>query len=246
MPKINNSNVTIYLTPNCKITKSALKIGETHAGFDMKGFDLAGKTGVKNRSYYTEGLLACTGGIFIGKLLNMFHENSSIYKDAEGTKYKIFEEISKKIIGVANNTKENIQAFLFGGWGYGSNKNTAEVEKSHNLFNNIALCIEEKIPEKEGVEIPLTTIWGKLDSSKPDKVYVRDNTIVLENDIFRELFKNNTQLKSKQELIDFLEEHYEEVQIPDNVNIIAKATYEPTNNIFEINKLKKANLNFIV
>lgn len=246
MPKINNSSVTLYLTPNCKITKSALKIGETHAGFDMKGFDLVGQTGVRNRSYYTEGLLACTGGIFIGKLLNMFHENSSIYQDAEGSKYKIFEEISKKITDVANNTKENIQAFLFGGWGYGSNKNAAEVEKSHNLFNNIALCVEDKIPETEGIKIPLTTIWGKFDSSKPDKVYVRDNTIVLENDVFRNLFKNNNQPKSKQELIDFLEEHYEEVQIPDDVNIIAKESYEPTNNIFENNRLRKEKLNVLI
>jgi len=38
---------------------------------------------------------------------------------------------------------------LFGGWGYGSNKNLNEVEISHNLFNNTAFCIEDVLPETE-------------------------------------------------------------------------------------------------
>ena len=237
MSKISNFNVNLYLTPNCKVPKSTFKIGQTNAGFDMKGFDLIGKTGQKNKGFYTEGLLACTGGVFIGKLLNMFHENSSIYKDAEGSKNKVFETITKKINDIANDTKENIQTFLFGGWGYGSNKNSAEVEKSHNLFNNIALYIEDIFPSKEGIKIPLTTIWGKFDSSKPDKIYARENTIVLENDVFSQLFRNGKKQLNRQELIDFLQEHYEEVQITDNVNIIAKEVFDLTNNITEKNNL---------
>ena len=245
MPKITQTPVTIFLTPKCKITDSTVKIGEIQAGFNMKGFDLAGKTGTRNRSYCTEGLNACTCGIFLGKLMNMFHENSSIYADAEGSKNKIFDAISKKVTNMANNTKDKVQAFLFGGWGYENVHNSNEIEKSHNLFNNIALCIEDVLPEKEKLEIPLTTIWGKINSSTPDLVYCRDNTIVLENDIFKSLFKRKNSILNKENLIKFLQEHYEEVQIPDNIELIAKEQYIPSSSIINTLKQRK-NINLTV
>ena len=231
--------ITIFLTPKCKITNSAHKIGQTLAGFEMEGFDLIGQTGTREKSYITEGLNACTGGVFLGKKLNMFHENSSIYKDAEGSKFKIFEEITKKIFELSNKGREKAEAFLFGGWGYGCGGNIEEVKKSHNLFNNIAICIEDIIPEKEGLKVPLTTIWGKLNSSKPDMIYARNNTIVLENDIFNELLNKKEYEINRNNIINFLEKHYEEVQIPDHVNIVAKKNYSPLDDIIENNRLKR-------
>ena len=219
--------IKLYLTSKCVVPRQALKIGKVNAGLDMTGFDLAGKTGVKNRVYFTEGLQACTGGVVLGKQLNMFHENSSIYKDAVDAQYKIFPAITEKILKMARETKEKIQVALFGGWGYGSNHNIEEVEKSHNLFNNIALCIEENLPEKEGIEVPLLTIWGKLDSKKPDAVYARGNTIVLISDIFKSMFNKGKCDLDREGIINFLKKHYEEVQIPKDVNIVAEESYTP-------------------
>lgn len=232
--------IKLCLTSKCNIAKNALRIGEIGAGFDMKGFDLAGRTGVRNRSYYTEGLNACTGGIVIGKKLNMFHENSSLYEDAENAKRTIFPEITNKIAKMAQEAKEKIQVGLFGGWGYGSHKNVNEVDKSHNLFNSIALCIEENLPEKEGIEVPLLTVWGKRNSKHPDAVYARENTIVLISDIFKSLFNKKGECNlTREDLIKFLEEHYEEVQIPNNVNIVAEEVYKPSMGFMDnINKKK--------
>ena len=229
----------LCLTSKCVVPRQALKIGKVDAGLDIKGFDLAGKTGVRNRVYYTEGLQACTGGVVIGKKLNMFHENSSLYGDAESAKRTIFPVITEKILRMAHDTKEKIQVALFGGWGYGANKNIDEVEKSHNLFNNIALCIEENIPKKEGLDIPLLTIWGKRDSKKPDAIYARDNTIVLISDIFKSLFNKGECNLDREGLIRFLEEHYEEVQIPENVKITAEESYTPPMGFMDCLKMKK-------
>jgi len=235
--------IKLCLTTKCHIAKKALKIGEVGAGFDMRGFDLAGKTGIKDRSYYTEGLNACTGGVVIGNKLNMFHENSSLYDDAENAKRTIFPEFTNKILKMAQGAKEKIQVGLFGGWGYGSHKNVKEVEKSHNLFNSIALCIEEKLPEKEGIEVPLLTIWGKRNSKYPEAVYARENTIILISDLFKSLFKKKGECNlNREDLIKFLEEHYEEVQIPDNVNIIAEETYKTPMGFMDNIKNKKLNL----
>ena len=231
--------IKLCLTSKCVVPRQALKIGKVNAGLDMKGFDLAGKTGVRNRVYYTEGLQACTGGVVIGKQLNMFHENSSIYKDAENAKLRIFPVITEKIAKMAQETKEKVQVALFGGWGYGSNKNIEEVDKSHNLFNNIALCIEENIPEREGIDVPLLTIWGKRDSQKPDAVYARDNTIVLISDIFKSLFNKGKCNLDREGLIKFLKENYEEVQIPNNVKISAEESYTPPMGFMDSLKMKK-------
>ena len=229
MPRVNTAPITLYITPKCDIPKQARKIGKIEAGFVMKGFDLKGETGIKNRGYYTEGLKACLGGVVLGKKLNnMFHENSSIYADAEGSKRDIFAQITEKLTNMTNNAREKIHVMLFGGYGYGSNINTAEVEKSHNLFNNTALCIEDIIPEKEGINIPLTTVWGKLDSSKPDSVYLRENAVILVNDIFKSLFNKDGKCElTKDGIIDFLRKHYEEVQIPNSVELVATEKYEP-------------------
>ncbi|MBR1776745.1 hypothetical protein IJ750_06720 [bacterium] len=244
MPSI--TPIKLYLTTSCPVTKRALKIGETHAGMNIAGLNLKGQTGIKNRAYYTEGLQACTGGVVLGNKLNMFHENSSIYDDPLSTRDKVFKEVTKKIFKMAEETKENIQAFLFGGWGFGSNLNIKEVEKSHNLFNNIALCIEDILPEKEGIHVPLTTIWGKLDSAKPDAIYAREDGIVLINDIFKNLFKDGKCNMTREEIIKFLQEHYEEVQIPENVHIFAEEHYEPSKDILTNIARKQQMLNAIV
>ena len=128
---------------------------------------------------------------------------------------------------MANNARERVHVMLFGGWGYGSNKNSKEVQISHNLFNNAALCIEDIIPESENMDVPLTTIWGKLDSSTPDSVHVRENTVVLVNDILKSLFKNGKCELTRDGIINFLKNHYEEVQIPDEVKIIPMEKYNP-------------------
>ena len=235
--------IKLCLTSKCHIAKKAFRIGETGAGFDMKGFDLIGRTGIKDQSYYTEGLNACTGGVVIGNKLNMFHENSSLYEDAENAKRTIFPEITNKILKMAQEAKEKIQVGLFGGWGYGSNKNTKEVDKSHNLFNSIALCIEENLPEKEGIEVPLLTVWGKRNDKYPEAVYARENTIILISDLFKSLFKKKGECNhNREDLIKFLKQHYEEVQIPDNVNIIAEETYTPPMGFMDNIKNKKVNL----
>ena len=235
--------IKLCLTSKCHISKKALRVGETGAGFNMKGFDLIGKTGIKDRSYYTEGLNACTGGVVIGNKLNMFHENSSLYKDAENAKRTVFPEITDKILKMAHDAKEKIQVGLFGGWGYGSNKNIQEVDKSHNLFNSIALCIEENLPAKQGFEVPLLTIWGKRNSKHPEAVYARGNTIVLISDLFKSLFNKKGECNlTREELIKFLKEHYEEVQIPDNINIVAEETYHPPMGFMDNINQKKLNL----
>ena len=230
MPRVNTAPITLYITPRCDIPKQAKRIGETGAGFLMKGFDLKGETGIKNRGYFTEGLKACLGGVVLSKKLNnMFHENSSskIYADAEGSKEDIFTQMTEKIVNMANGAREKIHVMLFGGLGYGSNRNLEEVEKSHNLFNNAALCIEDVIPAEEGFNIPLTTVWGKLDSSiKPDTVYLRENAVILVNDVFKSLFKDGKCELTKEGIIDFLRKHYEEVQIPKEVEIVATEKYE--------------------
>ena len=231
--------IKLCLTSKCITPKQAQHIGSIDAGFEMKGFNLAGKTGVKNRAYITDSLQACTGGVVIGKKINMFHENSSIYNDAESAKLKIFPEITEKITKMVQETKEKVQVGLFGGWGYGSNKNVEEVNKSHHLFNNIALCIEEDLPKKEGIEIPLLTVWGKRDSKNPDAVYARENTIVLISDIFKSLFKKGRCNLDREGLIDFLEQHYEEVQIPNDVKLVAEEVYEPLNESMEHQFKKK-------
>lgn len=239
MPKVKSTPIKLCLTTRCTVPRQAQHIGEMNAGFNMKGFNLTGKTGVKNRAYVTEGLNACTGGVILGKRINMFHENSSLYDDAEGAKRKIFPEITEKITKMVNETKEKIQVALFGGWGNGSNTNVKEVEKSHNLFNGIALCIEEELPKKKGLNIPLLTVWGKLDSKKLDAVYARENTIVLINDVFKQLFKKGKCELDRADLIKFLEEHYEEVQIPNDVKVVAEEIYEPVSEFAEYTYKKK-------
>ncbi len=243
MPKCTQKTVTLFLTPNYSVTNNVARIGRVKRcadGFDMSEFNLHGRTVAKTRSIYTDGLNACTGCVVLAKKLNnMFHENSSIYSDAEATKPAIFQEITNKILNMMQNAKENIHVGLFGGWGEGCGENIKEVEKSHNLFNNIALCIEDKLPEMEGINIPLLTVWGKRDGSKPDAIYARENIIVLINDVFKNLFKNGKCEMSQNELKDFLREHYEEVLIPDNVVIVPEAKYESLNILDNIERKKK-------
>lgn len=224
---MNNKTVTLFLTPRYEVTGSIKRIGEVGAGLDLSGFNLKGATVAKSRSIYTEGIDAFTTGVVLGKKSNnMFHENSSVYADAESSRQEIFAEITNKILSMVKNTKENIQVGLFGGWGHGNGKNAKDIETSHNLFNNVALCIEDELPKKEGIQIPLLTVWGKRDAKSQDAVYARENIIVLINDIFKNLFKNGKCDMTQQELKDFLNQHYEEVLIPDNVVIIPEIKHE--------------------
>ena len=162
--------IKLCLTSKCHISKKALKIGETGANFDMKGFDLAGKTGIKDKSYYTEGLNACTGGVVIGNRLNMFHENSSLYEDAENAKRTIFPKITDKILKMAQETKEKIQVGLFGGWGYGSNKNVKEVDKEIETKYNLEPKIQKDITQTTDkiVNLPKT-----IKQEKKEKLHIK-------------------------------------------------------------------------
>lgn len=242
MIKLTSNPITLYITPNFRIPNVVKHIGKTEAGFITKGFNLQGETGIKNRNYYTEELNANLGGIVVSKKkINMFHANSNSYADAERSKNNIFKLFTQKVTDIAKDTKEKVHVMLFGGYGYGCKKNVTEVQNSHNLFNNVALCVEDELPAKEGLNIPLTTIWGKKDVTKPDAVFVRENTVILINDIFKSLFKNGNKNPSRNEIVKFLEEHYEEVLIPDEVKIIATEKYEPYRGF--LNKYKKKELN---
>ena len=241
MSRIHPNEITIYLTNKCNIAKSVMKVGETGAGFDFGSLNLRGRTGTRDRAYYTEGLQACTGGVVLGKKVNLFHENSSTYTDAERSKNKIFDAITQKILSmkegkekIGQRKKDNsLQAFLFGGWGYGVPKNPNEIEKSHNLFNNLAICFEDILPTTESITVPLTTIWGKLNPHKPDSVYVRGSSIVLINEAFKSLFKDGKCNLNRDELINELKKMYEEVQIADDVKLVAKENFDPHANAIE-------------
>ncbi len=237
MSKIQLNPKSIYLSAKCYIGESTTKVGEIQSGLDLRNYNLIGKTVVKTRPIFTDNLSACTAGLVVGNKLNMFHENSSIYNSLNDYRPKIFKEMTNKMLSLAEKTTEKVQAFLFGGWGYGSNLNKDEVEKSHNLFNNIAFFIEDILPKTEGLEVPLTTIWGKLDSKNCDAVYASKSKIVLINDVFKELFKNGDCKLNREKLIDFLKQHYEEVQIPEHVNIIAEENYISCKNISNKQKL---------
>ena len=234
MPRIAPNPVTLFLTPSYNATNNVAKTGRVRLsanGFDLSEFNLLGKTVCKTRSLYTDNLAACTGMVVLAKKLNnLCHENSSNYTNLENTRQDVFDKVTRKILDMLQSTKDNVQIGLFGGWGNGSSKRAEEIEQSHNLFNNIALCIEDELPETEGLNIPLLTVWGKLDSSKPDAIYARENSIVLINEIFKKLFDKDGNCEYTQEqLKDFLSEHYEEVLIPQNVVIIPEANYQSLN-----------------
>ena len=76
-----------------------------------------------------------------------------------------------------------------------------------------------------------------MDSKNCDTVYASKSKIVLINDVFKELFKNGDCKLNREKLIDFLKQHYEEVQIPEHVNIIAEENYIPCKNISTKQKL---------
>ena len=254
MARIYPQTVTIYLTNKCNIARSVRKVGETGAGFNVSGMNLKGRTGTRDMAYYTEGLQACTGGIVLGDKLNFFHENSSIYDDAQSSIKKVFREISKKFSEMmfskdkfgTKKGEQHVQAFLFGGWGYGVPKNPHEVEKSHTLFNNLAISIEDTLPEQENITVPLTTIWGKFNPQTPDAVYVRGNSIVLINDTLKSLFKNGECNMTRDELINSLKNMYEEVQIADDVRLVAKENFDPYANALEKLNARNANLDVTV
>ena len=250
MARIYPRTVTIYLTNKCNIAKSVRKVGETGAGLNVSAMNLKGRTGTRDMAYYTEGIQACTSGIVLGDKVNFFHENSSIYDDAQSSIKKVFREISKKITDMVfvkdrfgtKKSKQHVQAFLFGGWGYGVPKNPNEVEKSHTLFNNLAISIEDTLPEQENISVPLTTIWGKLNAQNPDAVYVRGNTIVLINDTLKSLFKDGKCSMTRDELINSLKNIYEEVQIADDVRLVAKENFDPLSNALERLSTRNAKL----
>ena len=176
-----NRRFVVYLTDNIAVpsgrtSAKMIEVGKTHNGVDSKTY-FADKIGES-----TVGIINASPRILISN--KTANANQDVLVERERT----FNLISKVIGDLAKDTNQKLHAFLFGGFGAGAKKNSNVIEQSQNRFNDMALCIEDHLPETEGIEMPLTTIWGKRNGSMPDTIYARKNFIVLSNPIFSKLF----------------------------------------------------------
>ena len=217
-----NKRFTVYLTnhvtvPSGRKSAKLIEVGTIHNGVD-------------NKTYFADRIGESTIGIInASPRIHISNTTANANQDVLVDRTKTFNSISKVVSDLAACTNQKLHAFLFGGFGAGAKKNPYIIDQSHSRFNDMALCIEDHLPETEGIEMPLTTIWGKRNGSMPDTIYARKNFIVLSNPIFAKLFskKDGHCILSSKGLERFLKKHYEEVQISDNVDLVGVQNFNP-------------------